>query len=78
MFIDGFSGGQMPPKSSIREIRINSNPFAAEFDRPGFGRIQILTRPGTNQYHVSGFLTWQQGSGYAQSLSWWADEAIQQ
>lgn len=58
MFIDGFSGGQMPPKSSIREIRINSNPFAAEFDRPGFGRIQILTRPGTNLYHFSGFFTY--------------------
>src|SRR6185437_4209377 len=32
VFVDGFSGGQMPPKSSIREIRINSNPFASEFD----------------------------------------------
>ncbi len=27
IFIDGFSGGQMPPKSSIREIRINSRPL---------------------------------------------------
>ncbi len=58
LFVDGFSGGQMPPKSSIREIRINSNPFAAEFDRPGFGRIQILTRPGTDLYHLSGFVTY--------------------
>ncbi|MDE3196005.1 MAG: carboxypeptidase regulatory-like domain-containing protein, partial [Acidobacteriota bacterium] len=30
-FVDGFSGGQLPPKSSIREIRINSNPFSSEF-----------------------------------------------
>ena len=46
----------MPPKSSIREIRINSNPFASEFDTPGFGRIQIFTKPGTaNAYHASGF-----------------------
>ncbi len=50
-FIDGFSGGQLPPKSSIREIRINSNPFAAEFDRPGFGRIEIFTKPGTDRFH---------------------------
>ncbi len=50
-FIDGFSGGQLPPKSSIREIRINSNPFSSEFDSPGFGRIEILTRPGTDNYH---------------------------
>ncbi len=55
IFIDGFSGGQMPPKSSIREIRINSNPFASEFDSPGFGRIQIFTKPGTDAYHASGF-----------------------
>src|SRR6266404_7325104 len=27
IFIDGFSGGNMPPKESIREIRINQNPF---------------------------------------------------
>ena len=33
---------------SIREIRINSNPFASEYDRPGFGRIEIFTRPGTD------------------------------
>ena len=50
-FVDGFSGGQLPPKSSIREIRINSNPFSAEFDRPGFGRIEILTKPGTDIFH---------------------------
>jgi len=48
IFIDGFTGGQLPPKSSIREIRINSNPFSSEFDRMGFGRIEILTRPGTD------------------------------
>ena len=52
-FVDGFSGGQLPPKSSIREIRINSNPFSSEFDRPGFGRIEILTKPGTDAYHGS-------------------------
>ena len=50
-FVDGFSGGQLPPKSSIREIRINSNPFSSEFDRPGFGRIEILTKPGTDAFH---------------------------
>ena len=31
IYIDGFTGGQLPPKSSIREIRINQNPFSAEF-----------------------------------------------
>ena len=51
MYIDGFSGGQLPPKSSIREIRINQNPFSAEFDRLGYGRIEIFTKPGTNALH---------------------------
>lgn len=50
IFIDGFSGGRIPPKSSIREIRINQNPFSAEYDRLGFGRIEILTRPGADRF----------------------------
>ncbi|HSK63002.1 MAG TPA: carboxypeptidase-like regulatory domain-containing protein, partial [Pyrinomonadaceae bacterium] len=50
IFVDGFTGGRLPPRSSIREIRINSNPFSAEYDRLGFGRIEILTRPGTERY----------------------------
>jgi hypothetical protein len=53
IFIDGFSGGQPPSKESIREIRINQNPFSAEYDRLGTGRIEILTKPGTNQFHGS-------------------------
>jgi hypothetical protein len=51
VYIDGFTGGQIPPKSSIREIRVNQNPFSAEFDRLGYGRIEILTKPGTDKFH---------------------------
>jgi hypothetical protein len=51
LYIDGFTGGQLPPKSSIREIRINSNPFSAEYDKLGYGRIEIFTKPGTDKYH---------------------------
>jgi hypothetical protein len=55
IFIDGFSNnGQLPPKDSIREIRINTNPFSAEFDRSGMARIEILTKPGTDKFHGSG------------------------
>ena len=53
IYIDGFTGGQLPPKENIREIRINQNPFSAEFDRLGFGRIEILTKPGTDKYRGS-------------------------
>lgn len=51
IYIDGFSGGEIPPKSSIREIRVNQNPFSAEYDRLGYGRIEILTKPGTEKMH---------------------------
>src|SRR5689334_6970129 len=50
IFIDGFTGGRLPPLSSIREIRINANPFSAEYDRLGFGRIEIFTKPGTDRF----------------------------
>lgn len=50
IFIDGFSGGQLPSKSSIREVRINQNPFSAEYDRLGFGRIEIFTKPGSDKF----------------------------
>src|SRR5215212_7803519 len=50
IFVDGFTGGRLPPRTSIREIRLNSNPFSAEYDRLGFGRIEILTRPGTDRF----------------------------
>src|SRR2546423_8647324 len=49
IFIDGFSGANLPPKESIRKIRINQFPFAAENDQPS-GRIDILTKPGTDKF----------------------------
>ena len=61
IYIDGFSGGQLPPKESIREIRINQNPFSAEYDRIGFGRIEILTKPGTDK--LRGSLMLSDGNG---------------
>ncbi len=51
LFVDGFSGGRFPPKSAIREIRINANPFSSEYDSLGFGRIEVFTKPGTEKLH---------------------------
>src|SRR5581483_11466868 len=51
IYIDGFTGGQLPPKASIREIRINQNPFSAEYDKLGYGRIEIFTKPGLDKFH---------------------------
>ncbi len=56
IYVDGFTGGQLPPKSSIREIRINQNPFSAQYDRLGYGRVEVFTKPGTDKFHGSGQL----------------------
>ena len=55
IYIDGFTGGRLPPKESIREIRINSNPFSAEYDKLGYGRIEIFTKPGSDKYRGTAF-----------------------
>ncbi len=51
IYIDGFTGGQLPPKSAIREIRVNQNPFSAQYDKLGYGRIEVFTKPGSDKYH---------------------------
>lgn len=56
IYIDGFSGGQLPPKNSIREIRVNQNPFSAQYDALGYGRVEILTKPGSEKFHGSAFI----------------------
>jgi Carboxypeptidase regulatory-like domain/TonB dependent receptor-like, beta-barrel len=56
--VDGFTHeGRLPPKSAIREVRINSNIFSAEYDKPPYrgGRIDIYTKPGASVFHGSGF-----------------------
>ena len=61
VYIDGFSSGRFPPKESIREIRINQNPFSSEYDKLGFGRIEILTKPGSDRFHGTAFYTLSDG-----------------
>jgi len=55
IYIDGFSGGQLPPKEAILEIRVNQNPFSAQYERLGYGRIDITTKPGFQKFHGSAF-----------------------
>lgn len=59
IYVDGFEGGQIPPKSSILEVRVNQNPFSAEYDRIGYGRIEIITKPGSAKFkgQISSFAT---------------------
>jgi hypothetical protein len=53
LYVDGFTveSGGLPPKNSILAIRVNQNPFSPQFDRLGYGRVEVLTKPGTDSYH---------------------------
>lgn len=72
LFVDGFSGGNLPSKESIREIKINQNPFSPEYDKLGYGRIEISTKSGSEQVHGLTFFNigdsvWNSRDPYAQT-----------
>ena len=50
MRVNGFSGGRLPPKSQIAEIRFRFDPYSAENHEAGFPRVDILTRPGNGDW----------------------------
>jgi hypothetical protein len=56
LLVDGFASNQLPSKASIREIRISANPFSAEYNRLGYGRIEVFTKPGGDSFHGQFFL----------------------
>ena len=37
--------------SAVQQIKVNQDPYSAEYARPGRGRIEILTKPGSAEYH---------------------------
>ncbi|MBS1809192.1 MAG: TonB-dependent receptor [Acidobacteria bacterium] len=53
VMVNGFRGGRLPPKEAILKITINQNPYSAEFSNPGFGRIEITTKPGNDNWRGS-------------------------
>ncbi len=62
ILVDGFSGGRLPNLNNIREIRINQNPYSAEYARLGFGRVEILTKPGTETLQFGTFFNFNDES----------------
>ena len=57
MYVDGFSNGTLPPKDTIREIRINQNPYSARNDTDAMnGMIEIFTKPGSDKLHGDFFI----------------------
>lgn len=62
--VDGFlNEGRLPPKSSIREVRINPDLFSAEYDKAPYqgGRIEIYTKPGATAFQGSAFYNGNNG-----------------
>jgi hypothetical protein len=52
LYVSGFSGGQLPPRDSIGNIRIRQDAYSAQYDTdPGNGIIEVSTRPGTTELH---------------------------
>jgi len=60
VYIDGFTAGDavLPNKDAIREIRVNQNPFSPEFDAIGYGRTEILTKPGKDRFRGQVFFNY--------------------
>jgi hypothetical protein len=58
IIVDGAeSGGLGVPASAIKQVRINRNPYAAEFRRPGKGRVEVKTADGSRKrIHVGAAL----------------------
>jgi hypothetical protein len=40
--------------SAIQQIKINQDPYSAEYSRPGRGRIEVVLKPGSQEYHGTG------------------------
>ncbi len=52
VIVDGMESKKKKiPASTIQEVRINQNPYSAEFSRPGRGRIEVITKAGSPEYH---------------------------
>src|SRR5262245_26691889 len=51
VLVDGLETTRKVPANMIQEVRINQNPYSAEFARPGRGRIEVITKAGATEYH---------------------------
>ncbi len=52
IIVDGLDAtGERISPSMIQEVKVNNNPYSAEFSRPGRGRVEIRTKSGTERYH---------------------------
>ena len=50
MRVNGFRGGKLPPKDQIAQIRFHRNMFAADTHEAGFISVDIITKPGLENW----------------------------
>ena len=87
--VNGFDGGQLPPKSQIRQIRFRFDPFGAEYHESGRARVDIITKPGdgpirndvnlgfrNNQWDARNALAPARGDGQTKRWGWSIDGPI--
>src|SRR5260221_5207688 len=54
LIVDGVLASEVGvPASAIQEVRINQNPYSAEYAAPGKNRIEIITKNGSSDFHGS-------------------------
>jgi hypothetical protein len=56
--VNGLAGGSLPPTATIKEIRINNNPFSAAYHEPGSARVEIETSGGEELLRGSVYLNY--------------------
>lgn len=49
------TGNPLPNPDAIREFRVDTNNFSAQYGRSSAGVVTVLTKSGTNQFHGSLF-----------------------
>jgi outer membrane receptor for ferrienterochelin and colicin len=81
--MNGFEGGDLPPKSQIQSIRVRHDPFAPDTHGAGRPRVDIITKPGASdwEHHFNAGLRDQsldarnpfaaeRGEGHTRRLRW--------
>ncbi|MFL6246600.1 MAG: hypothetical protein ACJ74H_11285, partial [Thermoanaerobaculia bacterium] len=53
MRVNGFRGGKLPPKDQIAQIRFRRNMFAADAHEPGMISVDVITKPGLENWRGS-------------------------
>jgi hypothetical protein len=48
--MNGFEGGDLPPKSQIQSIRVRHDPYAPDTHGAGRPRVDIITKPGVSNW----------------------------